>query len=453
MSTGVATGSATSFALGLERREGVPRPGLIGYGPVLPVAAELVAATGQSAQINRSGYGRKGVPGAITGPVSWGHPLTAAHQLEFFEHIMGRSSKVDLGSGVFRYTFTPSLVGCVDTSFWVLVAKGEVELFLRTGVKFAQMAVPIANNAETVATLTGDGLHGAKLGMASPSAGNTGTYTLGPWGRGTLSSPESGSIWIRIENLAPLRYKVLQASAEPNAAAWTGATLVQEARIVEGEGYFSHVLDSQTLEDLGIFDSCNKDPLEIAFPGAPADHAALAVGDVFELPISWSAPALAELPEAGCYTTAHWITEFGPEGGPLAPMDFDSGNWTLGWPLAASPGNASRYRSNLYKTGEFSSATTLVRPHRDNFFADAAQAQRHLNRRMAWEGQILADGFRESIEILEPSVEVTSSARPVANSEINQETIVLNAKTNTDGDPPTTVNVQTDRDWNPSPQG
>ncbi len=452
MST-VPTGSATLMGLGPERQEGVPAPGLVGYGPVLPVAAEMTTTPSQSGQVNPSGYGRKGVPGPIVGPVSWGHPLTAAHQLEFFEHLLGRSSKEVLAAGVFRYTFFPSLLGCVNTSFWGLFAKGNLELFLRYGIKFAQMVMAIGNNTEIVAALTGEGLHGTNLGPAVPAAANAGTYTLGPWARGRLASPSAGSAWLRIENLAPLRYKALQSATEPNAAAWTAAATVHDALVVDSEGAWHEVLSSADGSDLGIFTDCNKDPLEIIFPGLAADVANLAVGDVFEIPITWSPPAIAELAAAGCFNSAHWLTEVGPEGGTLIPKSFDSGNWTLGWPITPKAGSGSRYRDALYRSGTFSSVVSLVRPLEDLFFADAQMNQEHIGLRMAWEGRQLGGGFREGIEVLQPSTEVTSSQRPVASEDLIQETISLDAKTNTAGDPPTTIKVITNRDWTPSPQG
>ncbi len=445
------SGSQTLLGLGLERRESVPAPGLQAYGSILPLAGEMTTTPGQSQVVNPSGYSRPGIPGSIEGPFTFSLPLTSPGLLEIWQHVLGRSSKAEPEGGIFEYTFFPSLQDRVDDSFYSLVAKGDTELFWRLGIRFASMAITIANNTEIPVALVGEGLHGSYFGASIPAVGNAGTYTLGPWARGTIKDPDAGTLWLRIESVSPLQYKVLQAATEPDGAAWTAAATVFSSALVATEGDWTEAQSSADGLDLGLRDACNKDPVEIVFPGATADHAELVVGDVFEVPLSVTAPAISEIPDGGiCFTSAHWRTQFGPIGGSLTDYDLDTGSITLGQPITPALGNNSRYRTRMYRSGIFAGDFAAVRSQEDLFFATAQLRNELLQMRWSFEGQQLSASRREGIQIDAPSVQVTSSQRPVSSADLVQETLALSAKTNDAGDPPVTVKVTTTRDWTPS---
>lgn len=449
------TGSAFAMGLAPERRFGVPAPGLVAYGAALPVTAELVAASSPSAQVHASGIPRLPVPGDITGPVQWGHPLTAAHFLEFFEHVLLRSSREELAPGVFEYTFWPSLVDCASTSFWGVFAKGSLEVWLRYGIRFSQLSWESGGSGEILLRADGLGTHGSSLGPAVPAPANTGTYPLGPWARGTLAEPAAGPVWLRVESLGPLTFKILQAPAEPNPATWQAAPTaypVETAGPLEApEGEWQLAMASSDGRDLGLVTPKNWDPLQIIWPGTEGEHAALAVGDVFHLPVLWQAPPLAPLAHLGSFTGAHWHTQVGEVGGPLQAKSFDSATYTLGWPLAPR-GRDGRYVSHLHRDGEAQGTVELKRPLEDAFFASHALRGTPIRYLSRWQGRLLAPGLRESLTLELPHCHVARSERPVATAGIVEETIQLRHATNEAGDPPLTLKAVTTREWEPTPQ-
>ncbi len=451
-----ARGNAVLLGLGAERSFGVPGGALVGYDPVLPLDGGLGATKIDNPQVNRTGYTRSGIPGDKGGaPYEFHHPVTAGHLLEFVQHLFrsneadGSLVKTELEAGeVYRYVFEPVLEG-VDTSFWALMARPPVDLFLRTGIKFGEWVIPIGEALLQV-DLTGLLQHGSDLGPTEAAAANTGTYTLGPWARGPLADPAAGSVWVHVESLAPLVFKVLQAAAEPVAGDWTGAaTTFQVAVDEDGEAIWQRVLSSETGLDLGVMDE-DKDPLEIIWPGTSVEHADLAVGDVFELPVSWEAPGLSTISGHQRFTRAHWLTYYRAVGaGAWVELQTNSGQINLSAAVEAARGNGSRYPYAVDRVGEAAPSVQLVRDYRDTVFRDRQGG--HVETRQLLEGQQLGTGaHRESIEFVMPNAEVTGWSAPASDTGKIQETVDLVGRTDDAGSPPVTVTVITSRDWTPA---
>ncbi len=448
-----ATGNALVLGLSLGRSGefGVPAGGLVGYGGLLPVTAGLVGQESPSGQINPSGFKRRGVPGPKGGAFEFRHPLTAAHLLEFFEHILGSTAKAEPEPGVFQYTFDPSRDG-VDSHFWALAAQPPVEYWLLHGIKFHTLELEIGDNTEVPVTLSGDAAHGTRLGLAEPNGANAGAYILGPWLRGLLAEPADGDIWLRVEALSPLSFKTLQAPALPDPGTWAAAPSPWPVLLgVDGAARWQNLQSSATRFDLGVWAE-NKDPLEVIWPGSAVDHSALAVGDVFRFPVSWSAPALAEIGGAHKLTSAHWLTRFRRPGEPdYRELPVTSGKVTLGWPTVVRRGNSSRYPHDIERPGQLLPAVELVRSFVDLAFADAFDRHQRLDLQLAWEGRQMGSGaLREGLEITLPSAGLVSDARPTSSPDLVEETVQLEGETDDAGSLPCRVVVTTTRDWTPS---
>lgn len=451
-----ATGRAVVFGLGIEQRPGVPGSALIGYDPALPVVFGLDPTEAESAQVNRSGYLRRGIPAQKGGPFEWGHPFTAAHLVDYLQHVFRCSLGAGLtrtthAAGIEQYDLEPVWPG-IDTSFWSLAGKPPVEIWQVHGIRFSVLEIPIGTNVEIAGRLTGIAQHGTLLGPAEEAAGNTGTYTLGPHVRGLAKTPAAGPIWVRVESLAPLIFKVLQSAAEPDAAAWTAAAATFQVLLdADGNADWQNAQSSADGLDLGVWAE-NKDPLEINWGGAPADHADLAVGDMFSFPVTWQAPALSLLTGHQRFTSAHWRIRLRKAGtaDPFVEVDAITGTVRFERPLEARFGNSRRYAHTLLPDALIRPTVQLQRDFVDRLFAERFERHDRLEMQLLFEGQQLDATHRESVTFSYPSMGITADAKPASAAGPIQETVNLVGETNDAGDPPVTVSVITSRDWTPA---
>jgi hypothetical protein len=458
MTTRAATGSRSLLGLGLGRTAGtvgeygIPAGALVGYNHVLPLEATLGGAESASGEVNPLGYRRAGIPGPKGGPLAnVGIPMITGNLLELLEHIFGSVTKDEPVTDVFTYEFGPTLDG-VDTSFWALVAQKPVDIFALYGIKFAQMVTAIGDNTPLVPRLSGMVQHGTRLSPAVPAVANTGTYVLGPWIRGLAAAESAGSIWVRVTSVSPLQYKVIQSVAAPDGAAWTAAATAYDQELDSAlNGIWQNLRSSEDELDLGLYDE-NKDPLELVFPGAAADHADLVVDDTFEfqMPGAWTAPAITAL-SGPRFTSAHWITRFRAIGAPAyATERVRTGGITWAWPVEADRGNNSRYPHEILRAGEFAPSITLARSFVSRFFVNLMDRHAQLDVQLAFEGRQLDADHREGLVATYPAAKLTERASNPAAAGVTEETATLVGETNDAGDAPCTVVVTTDRDWTPS---
>lgn len=452
-----AAGSAVNFALGLERlgQIGVPDGALRRYGVNLPVMAGLVGAENDSGQVNPSGYLRKGVPGQKGGTIEWRHPLTPAHFLEFLEHLFGSCVKTTLESGVYQYVFTPNWTSHINTSFWSLLSTPPIGRELGYGIKFGSLEADIGDNEAIPVVLKGTMMHGTLLGPADADPDNTGSYSKSPWIRGVVADPTAGSIYLRVQSLAPLVFKVLQSAAEPTGGEWSAAATTFTV-VVGDDGYalWQIVQSSLTKLDLGIFNE-NKDPLQVIWPGNATTHGDLDVGDVFQfkMPGSWSDPATTELTGYTRFTSAHWLTKF-KKVGDSTYLEKGVTSGKLGWAWTVKPyrGNLSRYPFDVYREPPFRPTIELDRLFVDTFFRDRMDRHGRIAVQQLFEGKQLAatGNYRETLLSEYPSMRIDERKANPTNANAIPETLTLLGETDDSGTAPNTVTVITDRNYTPS---
>lgn len=447
-----ATGAAVGIALGLEQEFNVPGVGgLIAYRPNLPLDGELVGEESESGQVNPGGFVQRGLPGPKGGELDFGHPLQAAHLLEFYEHFLLAVTKVTLEAGppaVYKYTFLPD-VTLDPTSFWGLLDKPPVDRGWVYGVRFGEMSAEIGDNVEIPVRLKGAVSHGTRMGAAVADVANLGTYTKGPHLRGILKTPASGKIHVRVTQVAgAVQFKVHQTNGVP---AFPGAAVNVVYDAETGLALWQNLQDQAGL-DLGIFDE-NKDPLEIIFPGLAADHADLAVGDTwtFDVP-GWAAPAISAIAGAQRFTSAHWEARTRAIGaGAWVTRPMRSGSWAIVNELEADRGNTSKYAFGQLQQGELAPTIKLTRAFANRVLADLQERHDRFELQLAFLGRQLGTGaFRESIVHTYDSVGITEGSRPASEAGTIEEEVTLAAETNDAGDPPIQVEVITTRNWTPT---
>lgn len=189
-----ASGAALLLGFRPELSEGVPdlTKSTVWYEPDLPVAMEQVRTLSAALEANASGFGVKGIPGPINGPLDFAIPLRAATALELFEHVMGGRGvlvKDEPETDVFRYIATPTRVNG-DTSYGGVLCLAPVDRMRTFGVKWQSITIPIGPG-EIPARMAGFFANATHLSAVDQDSG-TGTYALGPDVRGILSRPRDG---------------------------------------------------------------------------------------------------------------------------------------------------------------------------------------------------------------------------------------------------------------------
>jgi hypothetical protein len=443
-----ASGSAVLWAVGRERSFGIPGTGLTAYKAVLPLDSDLLDAESEGAAVNQSGFLERGIPGPKGGKSIWSTSLTTGSILEFLEHLLGQAAKSELTAGIYRYLFEPTRSGA-DTSFYALLSRSPVLRTWLYGLKLSKLSLSIGDNTEIPVKLEGLIGHGTRMGAPVPAAANTGAYQLGPHLRGTLRDPAAGPVHIQVARVAGgLQFKTEQTNGAPTFP----GTAVDIALDAASEAVWQNLQGADGL-DLGFWEE-NRDPLEIIWPGTPADHAALAEGDVFTFqpPGQWAAPPIPSLSGFQRFTSAHWTIALRTVGAAAwSPMRCRKGTLDLSWPISEERGNGSRYPYALLRDGLFAPSLKIERALVDPFFADHAETAVRLEAQLAFTGHQLAPAFRESITFTFASARIDAAKRTAKDAHTIPEEITLVGETTESVAPPLTVEVITTRDWSPTP--
>jgi hypothetical protein len=444
-----ASGSAVLWAAGRERGFGIPGAagGLTAYKAVLPIDSDLLDSASEGAAVNQSGFLERGVPGPKGGKSTWSTSLTTGSILDFLEHLLGAVTKTPLAAGIFQYVFQPSRNG-VDTSFYALLSRSPVLRTWLYGLKLSKLSLAIGDNTEIPVKLEGLIGHGTRMGSPVAAPTNTGAYQLGPHLRGALRAPAAGPVQVQVTQVAGgLQFKTEQT---PGAHTFPGAA-VDIALDAAGEAIWQNLQGADGL-DLGFWEE-NRDPLEIIWPGTAADHAALAVGDVFTFqpPGEWADPDIPGLSGFQRFTSAHWTVSLRTVGaGVWTPMRCRKGTLELSWPISEERGNGSRYPYALLRDGLFAPSLKIERALVDPFFADHAEAAARLEAQLAFTGRQLAAEHRESITFTLASARIEAAKRTAKDARTIPEEITLVGETTETVAPPLTAEVITTRDWSPS---
>jgi hypothetical protein len=447
-----ATGSAVLWAVGRERLFGVPEVDITAYRAVLPREADLLDAEAPGAAVNPSGYQERGVPGPKGGKAVWSVSLSTGAILDFLEHLLGRVTKSTPAPGVYRYLFEPSRNG-VDTSIYALQSRSPVLRSCLYGIKLGTLSLAIGDNAEIPVKLEGLISHGTRMSAPVPHPANTGTYQLGPRLRGalrsTLLNTAAGPVHLQVVQVAPLQFKTEQTADDPT---FPGPAVDVALDAATGEAIWQNLQGADGL-DLGVWDE-NRDPLEIVWPGTPADHAALAVGDVFTFhpPGAWAEPVLLPLAGHQRFTSAHWTVALRAAGSSSAwtPLHCRKGNLDLSWPLSEERGNGSRYPYALLRDGLFAPSLKLERALVDSFFADRAETNARLEAELAFNGRQLTADLRESIRITFAAARIAAANRSIRDARAIPEEVTHIGETDDTMTPPLTIEILTTRDWSPT---
>jgi hypothetical protein len=414
----------------------------------LPIDADLDSKELESKAVNQSGFLETGIPGSKDGKVAFSISLTGGTMLDFLEHIFGGVAKAEPESGVFRYDFEPTRTGA-DTSFYALFAREPVLIHWLHGIKLGKLTWEIGDNAEIPCKMEGAVSHGTRLGANAAGGGNTGTYSRGPHLRGVLKDRTAGDVWVKVTQVSPvLQFKCEQTTGAP---AFAGSA-VDVASDANGDAVWQNLQGADGL-DLGLWAE-NRDPLEIIWPGQAADHADLAIGDIFRFraPGNWVAPAVPVLTGFGRYTSAHWILKLRSAGDSTwTEHRCRKGTVTIDWPINDERGSSSRYAFAQLRDGMFKPSLKLERALLDRFFADRGENRTRLEVELSFLGSQLGTGaLRESMTLRFASARIDDEKRSVKDAKTIAEEINLVGETNALGDPPLAVEVITQRDWTPA---
>jgi hypothetical protein len=438
-----ATGAAVLWALGRERSFGVPGDPLTAYLAILPLDSDLLEAESEGAAVNQSGFLERGVPGPKGGKATFSISLTTGAILDFLEHLLGHATKTEIAESIYRYLFQPSRQG-VNTSFYALLSRSPVLRTWLYGIKLGKLTLAIGDNTEIPAKLEGLISHGTRMSPPIPSPANTGTYTAGPYLRGTLRNPAAGSVWLQVTQVeGGLQFKTEQT---PEAPSFPGPA-VDVA--LDPAGPIWQNLQGADSQDLGFWAE-NRDPLEVIWPG---DHTTLAVGDIFHFspPGAWTDPTLPTLTGHQRFTSAHWTLALRPVGtSTWTHLNARKGELSLSWPISEERGNGSRYPYALLRDGLFTPTLKLERALIDPFFADQAESNARLEAVLTLTGRQLDPTTRESIALTFTSARIETARRSIKDPRTIAEEITLTGETDDAGNPPVTIEILTARNWQPA---
>lgn len=450
-----AVGNTLFFALGLGRtdRFATPAGSLTGYQTALPSDAKMDSPEEASAQINASGFVVKGVPAGKDGVLAFKHPFTARHSLEVLFHLMGKCTKSTLDTGIYQYVFV-SLPPATHYAgeLWGVVAMPPAEARLWAGGMLSELKLAISDNKEILMDCKGRLGRATAVSPATAKVGNTGTYTLGPWVFGLPADPTAGKLWFYVVDDSPvLQFKCLQSVTEPAGGDWTAATRVFDVATdpVDLKAVLQAVQSSATGLDYGVHAE-NKDPLLVIWPGAQAQHADLAPGDIFSCDIEgdWDAPSAALIEDADRFTSAHWISRFREVGASdWLPTNVRDGEFTLGYAIEEDRGNGSRYPFGMLRVGPFKPMLAVTRAFINRWFANRQERHLRIESEHVFEGRQLSEDYREQVKFEFPALAIQKDDRPPAKVGTIEEKLTLLGETNDDGDDPLTVTVVTDRNW------
>jgi len=452
-----ATGRQIEWNVGIERR--FMEPSLvaqIGYDPILPIKAGMIPAEVEGPQVNRLSLLTKGVPIEKVGDLEFTFPLTVDNLLEYFFNVYGDATKNVLQAGaVWEYVFTnPALDNFVDFSFYGIAGMPPVVRWINYGMKFASVEITIAAGQVVPCKLVGSQAHSTKMSLATPDAGNTGTYVGLPYLRGPLAVPTGDAdevISISISRDVAgggVQFKVFHGSEAVEAFTGAAVDLLLDS---DGNALWQN-LQNQAGADLGYYAE-NKDPLEIIFPGVAAgtpNLSLLAIGDIFRFyPTGWALPSIASAVSANRFTRAHYLVEYREAGSvdPYITTRADTGAIKIENPLSVETGGGSKYPHSIRRVGPVKPYVSFTRSFVDQVLMDYFEKHQRLDLRVSFIGQQLGDlSDREKFQLVMPSAGLKQGA-PVSGADIVVETVELTGETDDSGNPSSTLTVNSTRDW------
>jgi len=444
-----ATGNALLLGLARELEEGIPNETATYdfFRPVLPATLGLTSPINPGGEVNASGFLEPGVPGAVAGALDFGSRMSAAALLRVIAHLFRDITKTEVETGVFEYVCVPDRTAAEKTLF-ALLGLSPVDQERLYGVKLSGVVAAIGNNTPIAARIAGQALHHSRYGAAVADAGNTGTWAGAPVIRGELANAAAGNLFVEATAVSPaLKFKLKQAvgTTPPTMSGTTEITQAYDPTTLRAV-YQMGLTDGGV--DIGIMGE-NKDPLEIVFPGLASEHVDIAPGDTWYFPVSWDLPTVTAYVAGQRFTSAHQANRVRPVGGSTwTEIRTQTANLSLLWPIAPDGGSGSKYPFAIDRPGILTPTLQLVRRHRDMTFQDAYRRKEALEVQTYFEGQQLASGpYRESIKIDWENCFVLTAPRPAQNADAVIETVQLQGHTNAASDPPLTVTVVTDEDF------
>jgi hypothetical protein len=250
-----------------------------------------------------------------------------------------------------------------------------------------------------------------------------------------------------VTSVAPLQFKVEQISAGPTFPGAAVDALIDPESL---EGIWQN-MQGATGFDLGIWNE-SRDPLEIIWPGAAADHGDLEVGDSwsFEVP-GWEAPPLVQAETSQALTSAHWIIKLRKVGSPTwLERRVNSGTIGIAWELTPDRGSGGRYPFGMTRDGQFTPTLSLERKLVDALLAGHLERRERLEVELSFLGRQLGDGvYRDSVVYRYASMRIDERTADPSDPGAVVEQVSLTGETTDALDPSLVVEVITERDWTP----
>ena len=461
MSGNPAVGSSADFAAGPEIRPGEPQLSrLATYAAIPSVDMQGKDTSAESTKLGAGSGEQEGVAGKLEGTFDVGLRTAPGTLLPWLLNIAGGACiKDEPETGVFRYRFDAvqikDLVSC--RSFSAVLGRHPVDVIRRDGCQPASLNMASGNNQEIASRLTGFNTHGCKFGFAQAAGGNAGAYPFEPILRGTALS-HAEPIHVRVVTASPLVVRVEQ-SAVPT---FTGRTLDLSTVGEDGYALWEDARGADGAH-LGVVVADNRNPMEIIFPGKPADHALLADGDTwtFAKPGTWQMSDYnPPSGDAGTYekTSAHFDLKVAPYGttnwvrvGRSDNMDFvlETGAEAEYFTGSRSAGGGVRNKPTMARIG-------LNRSLASAYFLDAAERRHRFQAELTLKGPDIGTShtYQDSAKFTLRYCSVEDYSAPVASNAAIKEGFALKAKRVPDGDEPfMSVELITEADRDPSQFG
>lgn len=445
-----ATGSAA--LIGFTRE---PFPGIrdtaatVHYvRPALPANSRFGFAKNPAAEVNQSGFVEQGTPGAITGPIDFGCRFSVQTLFFLLTHFFRDITKSTLESGVFQYVCELDRT-LAERTLSLLYGIPPVDQLWQHNMLIGQLVANIGANTEVVARVTGQALHFTRLGSAVADAGNTGTWAYAPVCRGPLASEAAGNVFLEVTDLAPLKFKLKQATGT-TPPTMSGSTKITQLYGPDGNAIYVNGL-ADTGAEIGIFDE-NKDPFMVCVPGTAVQHADIDVGDVFYFPApgEWDLPASPTYLAGQRFLSAHQLNQYSTDNGSNW-VDFNTQTsvLTVADPIAADNGSGSRYGFGLDRSGlQFNPTIQVAQKERSRAFRTLYELNEVVKLRTYFQGQLLAGGpYRESLLLDWNAAQITALAAPVSGPASVIETTTFQGVTDDSGNAPLTVTLISDQDY------
>lgn len=444
-----ATGSAAFIGLSRDPFEGGIRDtaaDLHALKPVLPVNGRFGFAKNPAAEVNQSGFVEQGTPGAVTGPIDFGCRFSIPTLFFLLTHFFRDITKSTLETGVYQYVCELDRT-LAERPLSMLFGIPPVDQIWQSGILLGQMVANIGANSEISARLTGQAQHFTRLGSSIADAGNTGTWAYAPVCRGPLASEAAGNVFLEVTGLAPLKFKLKQATGT-TPPTMAGTTEITQLYGPDGNAIYVNAL-ADTGAEIGIWDE-NKDPFMVCVPGTATQHADIDVGDVYYFPApgEWALPTSPTFLAGQRFTSAHQSNALSIDAGSTyVPFTSLTSVLTLADPIAPDTGSGSRYYPIDRSGQQFNPTIAFTTKERDRYYRDVYERGTLLKLRTYFEGQLLAGGpNRESLKLDWNAAQVTALTAPVSAPAAVIQTVTLQGVTDA-GAAPLTATLITDQDY------